>query len=211
LPLLPDAGPVRIRFALSERSAPFLVTVSLIAGGGFFALEIATDGSMMVEAAIEFGGKFEIDLVVASGGVYLLGGIYFRLITPGNKIKLEGYLRCGGFVEILSIITVSVEFYIGLSWEGADNPPRNVLSGTAKVRVCIEVLFLSKSVSFEVHKEFAGPSLASDRERSDGFDFDRFPIEPAPERFSFFERARSAGEWPLVSPDEWAAYCAAFA
>ena len=205
LPFVPEAGPVRLRFALGERSAPFLATISLFAGGGFFALEIATDGSMVVEAAIEFGGRFSINLVVASGSVYLLGGFYFSI--RNGAVTLEAYVRCGGAVEILGIITISIEFYIGLRYISE----RNELTGIAHVRACIEVLFFSECVSFDVEKTFTVPSSISDRER----------IPPPPDRFAdlpafaFADRpdfaARDEAEWALVSPGDWANYCAAFA
>ena len=86
-------GPTRLRFQLSERHDPFLVTVSLFGGGGFFGITVDTEGAVGVEAALEFGGNFCLDLVVASGGVHVMAGIYFKMAGP--VVELSGYLRAG--------------------------------------------------------------------------------------------------------------------
>ena len=69
-----------MRFALSERHKPFLVTVSLFGGGGFFALALNASGIEQIEAAIEFGGNISLNLGVASGGVYVMAGVYFGML-----------------------------------------------------------------------------------------------------------------------------------
>ena len=56
-------GPTRLRFDLSERHDPFLVTVSLFGGGGFLAITVDSEGTVGVEAALEFGGNFCLDLM----------------------------------------------------------------------------------------------------------------------------------------------------
>ena len=59
--LLPFTGdPAGVRFAISSREHPFLVTVALFGGGGFFAFAVNTSGPPQVEAAIEFGGNFTL-------------------------------------------------------------------------------------------------------------------------------------------------------
>ena len=47
--------PAGVRFAISERHKPFLVTVTLFGGGGFFAVGVSADGLESVEASLEFG------------------------------------------------------------------------------------------------------------------------------------------------------------
>ena len=53
-----------------------------------------------MEAAFEFGVTASIDLGVASGGVHIMAGIYFKLERkePGTDLAptLSGYLRMGG-------------------------------------------------------------------------------------------------------------------
>ena len=53
---LPFTGkPVRARFALCDRENPFLLTVSMFGGGGFFRIGTGLDGIESFEAALEFG------------------------------------------------------------------------------------------------------------------------------------------------------------
>lgn len=153
--------PAGVRFAISERHKPFLVTVSLFGGGGFFALAVSANGLEQIEASIEFGGNIALNLVVASGGVHVMAGIYFAL-TAGS-VTLTGYLRCGGYLEVLGLISVSVEFYLAFTYRKKDAGGSEVW-GQATLTVCVKVAFFSKSVSLSVERRFAGsdgdPSFA---------------------------------------------------
>ena len=51
-----------MRFNFSERQHPFSLTVSLLGGGGFFAIGIGSAGVQEIEAALEFGAAVSIDL-----------------------------------------------------------------------------------------------------------------------------------------------------
>ena len=53
------------------------------------------------------GSPWRFALVVASGGVHVMAGIYFKL--AGKIVELSGYLRVGGAVTVLGVITVTVE------------------------------------------------------------------------------------------------------
>jgi len=143
-------GSAGFRFALSERHDPFLVTVSLFGGGGFFALGVRAGGELEVEAAIEFGGNFSLDIVVASGGVHVMAGVYLKL--TGSEVQLTGYLRAGGSLTVLGLITVSVEFYLALTYDSTTDK----VWGEASLTVGVEVLFFSTSVTLHVKREFAG-------------------------------------------------------
>ena len=153
--------PAGVRFAISERHKPFLVTVSLFGGGGFFALAVSANGLEQIEASIEFGGNIALNLVIASGGVYVMAGIYFAL-TAGS-VSLTGFLRCGGYLEVLGLISVSVEFYLALAYRKKDSGGSEVW-GQASLTVCVKIAFFSKSVSLSVERRFAGsdgdPSFA---------------------------------------------------
>ena len=151
-------NPSSLSFAFSERHNPFLLTVSLFAGGGFFSIALGPGNIQMIEASLEFGGNISIDLGVASGGVYVMAGIYFKYdstVSP-KKIDVTGYFRCGGALEILGIISVSVEFYLGLSYGTDSHGAENKIWGQATLTVTVEVLFFSKSVHLTVEKTFAG-------------------------------------------------------
>ena len=71
--------PLRVRFNFCTREQPFMLTVSLFGGGGFFGITLDPRGIQILEAAFEFGAAISIDFGVASGGVYVMAGIYFRM------------------------------------------------------------------------------------------------------------------------------------
>ena len=148
-------APAGLRLGLSERQNPFLVTVTLFGGGGFFALAVSTKGVEEIEAAIEFGGNVALNLGVASGGVYVMAGVYFSL--KAKETSLTGYLRCGGYLSVLGLISISVEFYLGFTFRAKD-PGGCEIYGQARVTVCVKVLFISKSVSLSIERRFAGAS-----------------------------------------------------
>jgi hypothetical protein len=145
--------PAGVRFAISERHHPFLVTVGVFGGGGFFSLGLNVHGIEQIEAAIEFGGNVSLNLGVASGGIYVMAGIYFGM--AGNDVKLSGYLRCGGYLSVLGLIGVSVEFYMGLTYRQKKSGGGEVW-GQASVTVGVKVAFLSKSVTLTIERKFAG-------------------------------------------------------
>lgn len=148
---LPFTGdPMRVRFAFCERNSPFLLTVSMFGGGGFFALALGLDGMEVLEAAFEFGANISLNLGLASGGVHIMAGIYYRM--ESKAAMLEGYLRCGGSLSVLGLITVSVEFYLSLTYI----TPSGKVYGQATVKVKVEVLFFSKTVSLTVERQFKG-------------------------------------------------------
>jgi hypothetical protein len=151
--------PIRFRFHFSERQHPFLVSVSLLGGGGFFGLEIGPDGVEVLEASIEFGANVSIDLVVASANVHIMAGVYLKLDFATKASQLTGYLRAGGSANVLGLITVSVEFYLGFTYYFPVGPTPCKIAGEASVTVEVDVLFFSASVSLSFRREFSDPTL----------------------------------------------------
>ena len=156
LPFL-DGKPV-FDFNVSTREKPFLLSVSIFGGGGFFRLQIDTAGFKMVEAAFEFGVTCALDIGVASGEVHVMAGIYFSLQRKENSTELtailSGYLRMGGSLEVLGIIKVSVEFNLSFTYDSDTDKAY----GRATLTVEVEVLFFSASVELTVERAFGGES-----------------------------------------------------
>jgi hypothetical protein len=150
---------VRARFSFCTRENPFLVTVSLFGGGGFFAVDAGVTGIEKLEASIEFGANVALNLGVASGAVYVMGGVYLMMDLVEDKTELTGYVRMGGELEVLGLVSVSTEFYMGLTYELSSGD----IWGQASVTVEVEVLFFSTSVSMSVERRFKGsdPGAAS--------------------------------------------------
>jgi len=150
LPLL--SGKPVIDIAFAARHNPFLLTVSLLGGGGFVHVQLDTEGMKLLEVAFEFGANASINLGVASGGVHIMAGIYFAMQTDAGTTKatLSGYLRMGGELSVLGLISVSLEFNLSFTYDG------KAATGEATLTVEVKVLFLSKSVSISVQKRFGG-------------------------------------------------------
>ncbi|MCW2131658.1 hypothetical protein [Arthrobacter sp. VKM Ac-2550] len=144
--------PAGVRFAVCERHKPFLLTVSLFGGGGFFAAGVSANGLEQVEASLEFGGNISLNLGVASGGVSVMAGIYFGL--TGTSVTLTGYLRCGGYLDVLGLISISLEFYLAFTFRKKD--PGSEVWGQASLTVSVKIAFISKSISLSVERRFAG-------------------------------------------------------
>lgn len=151
--LLPfDARPAEVRFNFAERQRPFSLTVSLLGGGGFFAIAVGTEGVREIEAALEFGAALSIDLGVASGGVEIKAGVYFHWKT--KSLELAGYVRLHGELSVLGLISASLTFNLQLAYLKENG--QSVVWGEAILEVEIEILFLSFSVSVKCRREFAG-------------------------------------------------------
>lgn len=150
MPFNGDAA--RFRFGFSSRENPFQLTVAMFGGGGFFALECGTDKSIMLEIALEFGAAVAFDIGVASGGVEVMAGIYIKV--ENDDALLSGFLRMGGELSILGIVSISCELYLGFEYY----PQQDKCIGTAKFYLEIEVLFFTISVKAEVERRFGGES-----------------------------------------------------
>ena len=150
-------NPLRFRFSFSERENPFLITVSLLGGGGFFGITVGPDGVEILEASIEVGANVSIDVVVASGNVHIMAGVYLKYDMLAKGSHLTGYLRAGGSLEVIGLISVSVEFYLGFTYYFG--PPCNI-AGEATVTIEVHVAFFSESVSATLRRQFADPQVS---------------------------------------------------
>jgi hypothetical protein len=146
-----------VDFGFARRDNPFLLAVSLLGGGGFFHIELDTGGIHMLEAAFEFGAIAAINIGVASGEVHIMAGIYFKMekkvVAVLGEVMvslLTGYLRCGGKLSVLGLVSISVEFNLSFTY----NSTTEKASGRATLTVNIEVACFSKSVELTVERSF---------------------------------------------------------
>jgi hypothetical protein len=154
---------IETRFNFCSREHPFRLSVALFAGGGFFAITITPKAVKVLEAAFEFGAAIEISFGVASGSVSVMAGIYFKLETNSaghTDAQLTGYFRLRGEVDVLGLISASIEVYLEFTYETATGKA----VGRATISVEVEGAFFSFSVSISCEKKFAGsqgdPSFA---------------------------------------------------
>lgn len=151
LPL--DGRPVQASFDFASRDHPFLLTVSLLGGGGFLALSVGGDTLQQLEAQLDFGAAASLDLIVASASVTVTAGIHLT-ITNGSP-DIDAFFRATGQVDLLGIISVSLEIYLALDYN--DGPPKR-FQGTAEFTVRVRVAFFSQSLSFSVSRSFSAGS-----------------------------------------------------
>ena len=114
--------------------------------GGFFSITLQPNGLKCLEASFEFGANLTLDVGVASGGIYAMAGIYFKMeknaSTGDLDATLTGYFRMGGFLSVLGIISISIELYLELTYESATGK----CTGRATLTIEVEILFFSVSV-----------------------------------------------------------------
>ena len=147
-----------VGFNFCTREQPFALTVTFIGGGGFVGLRVSPDGLELLEMALEAGARLAIDLGIASGSVEIMVGVYLRLEGTGGS--LTGYLRIRGEVDVLGIVSASIELTLELIYEFGTGK----LVGRATLTIEVEVFMFSFSVSTSVERRFAGsngdPSFA---------------------------------------------------
>jgi len=156
-----DNRPVSVRFNFAERQRPFSLTVSLLGGGGFFAVTLSSKGVQEIEAALEFGAAISLKLVVASGMVEIKAGVYFNWKddSSGKRVVLAGYVRIHGELTILCIFSASLTFNLQLAYENNKASGKGAVSivyGEAEIIVDVEIVFVSFSVAVRCRKEFGG-------------------------------------------------------
>jgi hypothetical protein len=158
LPFVDD--PARVRFNFGTREQMFAVSVLAIGGGGFLGIEATMDRVVGIEAALEFGGTAALNLGIAKASVFAMAGFYFRYADVGQdpRVDFTGYIRYGGSATVLGLVTVGVEFYLGLTYR----PEENVIQGQAAVTVKVRIAFFSKSKTLRVERSFKGLEALED-------------------------------------------------
>jgi hypothetical protein len=157
LPLLQN--PLRYEFALSSFRTPFELSVMGFAGRGSFMTAFDTSGLRELRGSFEFGGALSFDIGIASGGLYVMAGAYYE-ITNGST-QFSGYLRAGGGLDVLGLIHVSVEFFLGMRYRAHNG--QSQLFGFCQVTVSIEFCFFSIDVNLRMEKQLAGSRLNSNQ------------------------------------------------
>jgi hypothetical protein len=141
---------VTVGFSFCTRERPFVLAVSFIGGGGFFGITLSPKGLVVLELSLEAGAILAVDFGVASGSISAMLGIYMRL--EGDAGSLSGYFRLRGEVDVLGLISASIELYLELNYDFDTGK----MVGMAKLTIKVEVLFFSTSVTIEAERQFAG-------------------------------------------------------
>jgi hypothetical protein len=124
--------------------------VLAIGGGGWVGIRLSPNGLVLLEMGLEAGASLSVDLVVASGSVSVMVGVYLRL--EDKKGQLTAYFRIRGEVEVLGIASASITLELSLTY----NTGTGKLVGRASLVVEVEVAFFSVSVTITVERKLAG-------------------------------------------------------
>jgi hypothetical protein len=141
IPFNPPGVEVTLGFA--DRRAPFNLSVSVFGGGGYFRAVLADTGLKELAASIEFGASIAVNLGVASAEVHALGGV--ELVTIDGDWLFTGYLRLGGSVDLLGLISVMVELRLELAYDST----RNRMWGRATLVIELDLTLTSFDVELD--------------------------------------------------------------
>jgi hypothetical protein len=141
---------VTVGFNFCTRERPFTLTVMCLGGGGWFLVRVGPKGLDILEVGLEATACLAIDLGVASGSISASIGLYIRL--EGEKGSLTGYFRLRGEVDVLGLISASIELYMELVYQFDTGK----MVGRATITVEIDILFFSGSVQISAERQFAG-------------------------------------------------------
>lgn len=183
--------PLTIDFCFATRKRPFLLTVSGLGGGGYLELAVAAggqpDGLTKLVGGLEFGASVEVDFFIVAAEVHVFGGIVF---VYDGRVRITGYLRIGGSIDILGLARVAVEITLSLTYDP------NSLKGEAKLVIVIDLTLWSASFELTCRKSFAGPDL---------FAPDQAALAAPP------ASSVAATLGPMGQSYPWRTYCRAFA
>jgi len=163
--------PVVVTLGFASREQPFNLSVLALGGGGYVQLQIDHSGLRAIEAALEFGATVAVDFLVVVAEVHAIGGIRYTQL-PDKTVDLAGYIRIGGSVELLGLVSVSVELLVVLHYEQASNE----MVGRATLVVDIDLTLYSHKVELDSGRwaisggalPVAGPPLAGLRLEAEG-------------------------------------------
>lgn len=146
-----------LMFGFGSETSKFGITVAGVFGGqGYFNL-IADPkrGIVGMVLVLEFGAIFNLDLFIAKGTAYLVGGIFIKRYH--GDYELRGYILCVGSFNVLGLFSASLSFYLGLFGNG------DVLTGQCVVTATKRFSrFFSVSASCRMEKRIKGAAKDSE-------------------------------------------------
>lgn len=143
---LPFDGEFEVALSVGTKPHPFLVGVWILGGGGYLELTFR-GGTLELAASVEIGGLWSLDWVVVAGEVHALAGIEIRLVD--GHAQLSGYLRIGGSVQVLKLISVSLEVTAEITAGSGPGEPFRVV---ASASIVLEVDLFLASFPLELHQ-----------------------------------------------------------
>jgi hypothetical protein len=216
-----NGDPVSFNFAFCSVENPFQLEILIFTGGGYVTLTIGPHGVQELSFGFDFGFGYSIDIGIASGQVSLTGGITYtsQQLAIGQEVTLTAYIQAGGGLSCLGIVSVSVQLYLGLTYQNVAG--KSSLVGTATLTISVHVLFFGFDVGISMSETFAGhddngsggahlrhaahlAKLNAARTKAIAAKADVVPaFTPDPTEPNTFGGT--------MTSDDWAAYCSSFA
>lgn len=142
---------LQLNFGIGNEMNKFGITVMGIFGGqGYFNVIVEPKrGIVGMVLVLEFGAIFNLNVGVAWGTAYLVGGIYIRRYY--GRYEMRAYILCVGRFSVLGIFSASISFYLGMEGDG------DALWGRCAVRVSKRITrFFEISVTCHFEKTIKG-------------------------------------------------------
>lgn len=140
-----DGAPVDVTIAFARPDNPFSLAVLTFGGTGYILVQLKAGALALIDVSMDFGALVEVDFKVARAKVQAVGGL--RIVGGAQGYQFDAFLRFGGEIELLGIVSVSVSLKLTLSYR--EEPTRRVLIGQATLVVEIDLLFLSESLELD--------------------------------------------------------------
>lgn len=138
-----DGKPVTVEVGFARHDNPFALAVTIFGGGGYFRIKMADGDIAGIELSLTFGAFIAVSFAIARGEVHAYGSLLIKSDAGNHQFKAE--LRLGGSVDVLGIVSVSIELVLRLEYD--DN--RNLLFGSATLVIEVHLLFFSRSVQID--------------------------------------------------------------
>ncbi|WIM87130.1 hypothetical protein PT015_20025 [Candidatus Mycobacterium wuenschmannii] len=178
--------PVSIAVGFASRERPFTLTVLMFGGGGYVDLELDYTGLRRLEISLQFGAAIGMNFGVGKAEVHAFGGIRYALVS--GSAMLTGYIHIGGSLDVLGLVSVSVELRVELAY----NFKHNWLVGRATIVIDIDITLYSDSFELDSGEwVIAGGSGTHELSNSRPAQFIARP-EPDPAGLKAWESYRSA-------------------
>jgi hypothetical protein len=132
--------PITVSLGFASRDNPFSLSVLTFGGGGY--VDATLGGVTQIEASMDFGAAVTVDFLVVSAEVHALGGVHF--IQNGKSVTFEAFIRLGGSVQVLGVVSISVDLLVTLQYASG-----NKLVGHATLVVEVDLTLFSESVTLD--------------------------------------------------------------
>jgi hypothetical protein len=193
-------------FGFCSQEQPFSLTVLCFGGGGYLLVSVGLHSLQSLTASFDFEGQLALDLGVASGGVSVMAGITFSYVESGPSAgaTLAGFVRITGEVEVLGILSITLELQLTLAYHLP-----NTATGTATMTVSVSLCFFSISVPITVQKSFSGPDPSSAALQSGASSPTSRNRQSAANTNPFANTSQTTFR-DQMSKSNWSTYCNAF-